>query len=191
MCVRMLLSVLLSALLAGCLAQGLENADPRTLSTYVQKKSSVYEPYTTYIGPSIQYGGSQYFFRSAVDNDTGQRTHQLYVYTSYRALGWEFWQWARNDKGQALDFEILERTVLTCAGEGCVYREQFGIDISDDYLRERAGTGGSVKVYAKTGHEAVITLPPNYIQAQLLAIDPCTVSPGFTPAAVESEPASE
>jgi hypothetical protein len=191
---RALVCLVLPAVLTGCLAHGgVQNADPRVLSTYVQKKASVYETYATYVGPPImENAGSSYFLRSFVDNETGAATHQLYVRTTYHGTDWDTWYRANSDEGRSLEFTSLEQDVEGCGGwKNCVYTEQFGITVSDAYMRERAGIGGSVKVYARSGNEAVLTLPPNYIQAQLLAIDPYPVGPGFAPAAVESEAPSE
>ena len=193
MLVRFLCLLFLLITLSGCLATGGQRyVDPHTLATYVQKKSSVYEPFTTYIGPEIQSGLSNYRLRSFVDNETGLALHQIYVHTTYQHSEWVNWERARSDEGHSLEFTSIDTKVEGCtAWRNCVYTEQFGVKIDDDYMRSRAGIGGSVKVYAHNGSEAVLTLPPNYIQAQLLAIDPLTVSPGFTPAAVQSVPPSE
>lgn len=190
---RALVCLLLPAVLTACLSTGVQNADPRTLSTYVQKRASVYETYATYVGPTIaQNEGSSYFLRSFVDNETGIASHQLYVRTTYYNTERVRWDRANNDEGRMLEFTSIKKDLEGCSGwKSCIYTEEFAITIDDDYLKRRAGVGGSVKVYAHTGNEAILVLPPNYIQAQLLAIDPYMVSPSFTPAAVQSESPSE
>jgi len=84
---------------------------------------------------------------------------------------WVIWSRANTQDAQQLEFVSIRRAVISCGSyTGCSYSEDFGATIPDTILKARLD-GFSVKFYAQTGKEMVITLTSQQIRQQLKAIE--------------------
>jgi hypothetical protein len=139
----------------------------------VKVEDSQFESSARFLGIEEHYPGYEtnyYFLRSFLNKTSGKVTHQLYVSNFYDG-SWVIWTNANGEDAQPLEFSSLSREVLSCASSpGCLYTEDFVAVIPDTTLKTHQD-GYSVKFYAKTGKEMVITLTPNQIAQQLKAIE--------------------
>jgi len=84
---------------------------------------------------------------------------------------WVIWSRANTQDAQQLEFVSIRRAVISCGSyTGCSYAEDFGATIPDTILKTHLD-GFSVKFYAQTGKEMVITLTSQQIRQQLKAIE--------------------
>ena len=111
-----------------------------------------------------------FFLRSFKDIDTGEVNHQIYVDVYYMTSNWKFYQRASFEGGTNADFVMIGRNVVTCTHGLCVYNEVFGIQIPNNALYDNID-GLSVKAYAQSGHELIVKLSEEQIQAQLQALE--------------------
>lgn len=136
--------------------------------------SDPFSPLTAFEGPRVflkEQGADNYGLfniRSWVEKKSGRVTHQLYAELHY-AGQWHFYQTANDDRAKPLELSKIDAHVVDCSGY-CSYVETVGVDLGDSQLREASETGYSVKIYAKSGDTAVMTLTPQWIQLQLKAI---------------------
>jgi hypothetical protein len=144
-----------------------------SLGTSVQVENSQFESFVKFQGIEERYPGSEfnsYLLRSWVNKTNNQAKHQLYVSNYYNG-SWTVWVNANSQDAQPLEFVSISRDVIFCGADtGCSYSEQFGATIPDTMLKTHQD-GFSVKFYAKTGKEMVITLTSQQIRQQLKAIE--------------------
>lgn len=117
----------------------------------------------------IQYQGnpSKHFIRTFVKPDIV--SHQLYIVAYYRG-DWRFYRRAEAKADDELDdFVQINRDVVDGCSYGCIYREDWAISISDNFLQHNK-EGFKIKSYAKSGHEHVIKVTAEQIKAQLEAL---------------------
>jgi hypothetical protein len=81
--------------------------------------------------------------------------------------GWRFYQSADFEGGVPADFVSIDRSVTDCSSSsvgGRYLEEDFGISLSDRFLRQHLHTGFSVRANAHDGHRNVVVVPPNYVE---------------------------
>lgn len=142
---------------------------------YVEVNDDPYSAETEYLGITHQdtdgpaIGGYSYntFFRSWLDDETGEVEHQLYVNVYYMASQWRFFNRAAFEGGQEADFVRINRNVENCTGYGpCAYNEVFGIMFTPEMMEEKS-EGSSLKIYADSGHELILPIASEQVNAQL------------------------
>jgi hypothetical protein len=165
---------------------------PLTIAQHVKIETTPADRYVKFRGPQIEasfqpldwgdgtfyrnvspkYGGfPRQLLRSWQDKAGGQIRHELYVAYSYSAASaWQF-QTAQFDDASVVPLTVFEREVAECLTERCVRVEHFGVPVSDGFLRSRFYTGLQMHVLSPKGHTAVLTVPANYIQGYLTAVD--------------------
>jgi hypothetical protein len=152
----------LMALLIGCNTPSSTTPRPSSsppLQNYVKLEDSQFESSAKFLGIKERFPGNEYnhyFLRSFVNKTNGQVSHQLYVSTFYSG-SWVFWFGANSEDTRPLEFIAISRKVVYCGSYvGCSYTEDFGALIPDTALKTHRN-GFSVKFYAKTGREMIIT----------------------------------
>ena len=125
---------------------------------------------TKVIDSTIPGTAKVWFIRSFIGKRSGEVTHQLYVLVSYTGERRRY-EMASDDHATPLHFTPIERERGACSYGNCDYDENFGLDLSDATLRERAGTGFQVKVLAHSGDSVILTVAPGQILPQLAATD--------------------
>jgi hypothetical protein len=165
---------------------------PLTIAQHVKIETTPADRYVKFRGPQIEasfqpldwgdgtfyrnvspkYGGfPRHLLRSWRDKAGGQIRHELYVAYSYSAASpWQF-QTAQFDDASVVPLTVFEREMTECFSERCVRVEHFGVPVSDGFLRSRFYTGVQMHVLSSEGHTAVLTVPANYIQGYLTAVD--------------------
>ena len=139
----------------------------------VKIEDSKFENTVTFVGIQKSYGDdkyNKYFLRSWLHKTSDEVRHQLYVSDYYKG-DWEFWSRANSQDAQPLEFVSISRDVIYCGSYGgCSHAESFGALIPDAILKAHQDSF-TVKFYAKSGKEMVITLTSQQIQMQLKAIE--------------------
>ena len=108
--------------------------------------------------------------RSFVDKRSGEISHQLYIHVSYFGERRRY-EVATDDHAMSLPFVRIDRQRGACHYGDCDYDEDFGFELSDKTLRERAGAGFQVKVVAHSGDSIILTIAPGQIVPQLAIVD--------------------
>lgn len=94
---------------------------------------------------------------------------QLYFRDHYDGE-WRFYNSAYDIDGNKLDFLSIDRKVDTCGKFGCRHFEDVGITVTRGYLDSHRDSGIRLKVSGRAG-EAIVDLPPGYIQGFLRHLD--------------------
>lgn len=165
---------------------------PLTVAQHVKVETTNVDKYVKFHGPKIEtsfqpvdwgdgtfyrnaspkYGGfPRHLIRSWRDKAGGQIRHELYVAYSYSASSaWQF-QTVQFDDASVVSVTVFDRKVAKCLSERCVHVEHLGVPLSDAFLRSRFYTGFQMHVLSPRGHSAVLSVPANYIQGYLTAVD--------------------
>lgn len=131
-------------------------------------------------GPNLfQNGPRSLFLRATRFDKSAELFIQLYFRDQYDGE-WRFYDSAYDIEGNKLDFVSIDRKVDTCAKYGCSHFEDVGITLTRDYLDSRRETGTRLKVSGRAG-EAIVVLPPGYIQGFLQALDSASEIQRLTP----------
>lgn len=142
-----------------------ESVSARTTSTRDDFKKLV-----NFKGPNLfQDGGRALFLRATKFDKSSELTVQLYFRDQYDGE-WRFYNSAYDIDGNKLDFLSIDRKVDTCGKFGCRHFEDVGITVTRDYLDSRRDRGIKLKVSGRAG-EAIVDLPPGYIQGFLQRLD--------------------
>ena len=142
---------------------------------FVQIEDDQFSQRATFIGIEIidnpaRGDFKQWFIRSFVDKRSGELAHQLYVHIRYFGERRRY-EAAADDHATSLRFVRIDRERGACHYGDCDYEEDFGFELGDKTLRERAGPGFQVKVVAHSGDSLILTIAPGQIVAQLATID--------------------
>ncbi|MCX7085174.1 MAG: hypothetical protein NTY69_06500 [Methylococcales bacterium] len=108
-----------------------------------------------------------FFLRSWLDKNIGTVKHQLYLDTKYK------WSWINWNSAHADDTSVFETTNISSdvdCKSVCTFYETIGIEITDDYLKNRLNNGFRIKISGHSGDEIIIQLTTEQIKAQLDAI---------------------
>jgi membrane-associated protease RseP (regulator of RpoE activity) len=141
----------------------------------VEIKDDQFSPEATVVGTkvidsTIPATVKVWFIRSFIGKRSGEVTHQLYVLVSYTGERRRY-EMASDDRATPLRFTPIERERGACSYGNCDYDENFGLDLSDTILRERAGSGFQVKVVAHSSDSVILMVAPGQILPQLAATD--------------------
>jgi hypothetical protein len=168
---------LLALALAGCaVMQPEEKLPPQPAAQGVELTKQQGGRFIAFVGPKQQHtetflgvSDTNYFaLRSWLDNKTGEVAHQLYVEDSYYG-GPFLWDGVRDADGKKLHFIPISRNQITC-DLGCSYADEFGAELSEDYLRAHQN-GLAVIFTASDGKTLAVTVPPNLVIAELSAVE--------------------
>lgn len=165
---------------------------PMTIAQNVEVGTTAADRYITYHGPQIEisfqpldwgdgtyyrnvspkHGGfPRHFLRSWRDKVDGRLRHELYVAYAYSSASpWQF-ETAQFDDASVVQLNVFEREMPECFSERCIHVEHVGVPISDAFLRSRFYTGFQMHVLSARGHTAALSVPANYIQGYLTAVD--------------------
>jgi hypothetical protein len=98
-----------------------------------------------------------------IDRNSGALTTQLeieFAYMSDHRRGYEI---ARNARAEVLRFTAVSSSGRCRTGSSCPYGERFMIEIPDSELRQAPSQGYQLKLFARNGPEAVVTIPQGAI----------------------------
>lgn len=184
---RRLAAMLIGVTLLGCVKipppTDLTAFSDTELAQRVEVHGSQFDGASTYEGMLINGGfrpeerdgadgiESRYFLRTIVSKtEPTVRRHQLYVAIAYGAETWTFYNRAADDQAQPWPVTTIDRTV-DCRYGGCVYQEHIAVALPQEYLETRGAAGGfRMRLAPATGlRPVVVTVPANYIRAQLAA----------------------
>lgn len=166
---------LICSTVAACASQAQSHYSPP--SHTVSVKDDQFEKSITLVGFPEQHearylgvdGTNRFFLRSWINKQTGAVQHQIYVSHTFNG-GWIYWNSARDQDADALEFVSISRDVVDCSG-GCTETEIFGLTVLDAKLKKFAATGYSVKVSSRTGREKILNITSEQIQKQLAAVE--------------------
>lgn len=166
---RLLLTALLAASLASCAS--LRNAPPPPISSPRAVYDACEVTQDEYTGvrrvesPILKTGRwTNYVMLRSSSIGSGDPSIQVYVAWSRRG-DWIFFDRARDRDRNEMDFVAIDRSLDV----GWVV-EQFGLNVSREYLEERAETGLDIRAYGQRGVET-FRLPPQYVQGFLARLD--------------------
>ncbi len=118
----------------------------------------------------------QYFIRSIVDKKTKIVLHQIYVnysydsnWSIYSSKVWRIYNRAYVPKNNLLEIKKIDK-YYKCSPDFCRYYEDFGITLSDKYLKEHKN-GFTIKASSKSGHDLYLPISAKQISEQLKAIE--------------------
>ena len=103
--------------------------------------------------------------RSIEEKDTGEFTHQLYAAVTYFG-SWHNFERAAYRGGRDAGFTAIDQTQEYCTDHTCKLTERFSIPLDEDFLIENRD-GFTIKVFAESGEEIILSLTNFQISAQL------------------------
>ena len=105
-----------------------------------------------------------------VDRKTGATTTLLSADFTYWASRMRKYETARDARAKTLIFAKISRH-RACERGSCVYEERFTVDIPQAELRGAPPDGYQLKVFAREGGDATITIGKRDIEQLLAALD--------------------
>jgi hypothetical protein len=105
-----------------------------------------------------------------VDRKSGAITTLISADFAYWGRHMRKYESARDARAEALPFEKISRH-RSCEHGDCLYHETFTVEIPQGELRRAPPAGYQLKIFARRGDEAVITVPHGDIERLLMAID--------------------
>jgi hypothetical protein len=163
----------------GFRTEDLFKMDEKKVSNLFTCKENKFDKFDFIIGPWVhdQPGylvGERYFLRGFIDKKTNRiQQHQIYAETGYQDTDWIFFESCVDLKANQLKCTKIDRTVQNCTGRNCVYKEQMGLDISDNELRSiaKAKNNYLFALKSKNGEVAEFNIDHRYIEAYLREVD--------------------
>lgn len=174
------------ALQAGCAAVAppyhgpteyvIEHVPPERIM--IERQGTEFEPHIEYSSPLLKegYRSNTWLFGLYVkkDRESGARTNFIQaanIYTPPAGSGgsWKHWQDARSREARALEFARVDSDV-SCGYGSCTHTETFNIYIPESLMRPTEA-GLRVKVYARSGDEMILRVPPNILTAMETALE--------------------
>jgi hypothetical protein len=104
-----------------------------------------------------------------VDRKTAATTTLLNADFTYWASRMRKYESAGDVRARALTFEPISRNRSCQKGE-CVFEERFAVEIPQDELRNAPATGYQLKIFARDGGDAAITIGRSDIEQLLAAL---------------------
>ena len=117
---------------------------------------------------------TQFYLRSAIHTDTGQREHQLFVTRQYQASRAVEYVRAIDDERGTHPVATLGRDFGSCSQSlgWCIYTERFTVSLGEDFLRAKRDTGFRLKLSSEGGWGVFdVEIPANYVRGQLVAVE--------------------
>jgi hypothetical protein len=106
-----------------------------------------------------------------LDRKSGALSMQLEVEFAYMSDHKRGYHTARNNRAEALRFTALSSNGRCRTGSSCPYGERFVVDIPEGDLRQASPNGYQLKLFARNGPEALVTMPKGSIARLLEHID--------------------
>lgn len=101
----------------------------------------------------------------------GTDKHQIYLSVTYYG-SWRFYRSATMEGGRRLDFDNLDKSVVSCALDECQVREVMTAAVGNTTLQKAKQTGLTVRFGTRYSNRFTdIYFPPNYITAYLSVAD--------------------
>lgn len=157
--------------------------DPVGVAAATTVKGSKFDKVTSIEGPAIKtrrklpsapgqmvdhYESRWVFLRGAVAKGT-PTTHSVYVEIQYEGNGWKFYDGANFEGGVRATFLPIARKVVDCYPSLCTYSEAFAVLLREADVRGKGDIEFALR--SRSGTDDVITLPRNYINGYLSAVD--------------------
>lgn len=160
------IAVLGSALLAACAA-----GPP---APEITVRDDAFRPYREYTTGQRTVGGYPNTvitkLVARVDRKTGATTTLLGIGLVYAAQHMRNYESARNARAEVLPLQRISRH-RSCEQRSCVYDEKFMIEIPADALRRAPSGGYPLKVFARDGGDATISVAKADIERLFAALD--------------------
>lgn len=120
-------------------------------------------------GQMVDYYENRAVFLRGVMAKSAPTMHSAYVEVVYEGKGWRFYQGANFVGGERATFLPIERKLIDCYPSLCKYSETFAVVLRESDVR---GNGDiEFRLNSRTAGEDIITLPRNYINGYLAAVD--------------------
>lgn len=161
-------AALLAITLSGCVTQPQRKtiATMEDAATAVRVSRDDFKKMTDYRGPDVAEGSSDTLFIRAWKADGQPTRYQVYVADYYNSE-WRFYTSAYDSDGTRLDVTLIDRQVGSCSRYGgCSHTEHMGINVSRDYLEQKAESGMRFQISGRGGQE-VFFVPGFHIKGFL------------------------
>jgi hypothetical protein len=100
------------------------------------------------------------------------RSYYIEVLIEYGAVDWVLYDQAITDSGATLSLVPSGRDISSCAAIGrCTYREALDVGLREAHMRQGAAEGLTVRLLARSGRAADITVPPSLFRALLAEME--------------------
>jgi len=117
---------------------------------------------------------TQFYLRSAIHTDTGQREHQLFVTRQYQASRAVEYVRATDEERSTHSVAALGRDFGSCSQSlgFCIYTERLTVSLDEGFLRAKRDTGLRLKLSSEGGWGVFdVEVPANYVRGQLIAVE--------------------
>ena len=162
--------------LAGCQTQPpIDWNNPSVTESRVSVTHDDFDKTTRVSGPYLEIGagyrdGNEIFLR-AWKRRSGYEHFQIYIIRHYIAKDPYSFSYAYDSNGNRFDVAKIDFDVLYIISDLEIkYSEDFGIDVSRDYLESSFKTGISLKLYGRK-HSEIISIPGGYVQGFMSKFD--------------------
>lgn len=166
-----------AAALVACwmLQAGAPAAQQAAQSGQIQVRDDQFTPYREYTTGRVRAGTYPNLLalelNGRIDRKSGALTTLLNVEFAYVSDHKRGYETARNSQAQPLRFTRLSSHGRCPPGAKCSYGELFTVEIPEAELRQAAPEGYQLKVFARNGPGAVVSIPKAQIVALLARID--------------------
>ncbi|MBX9592596.1 MAG: hypothetical protein K2X43_25185 [Hyphomonadaceae bacterium] len=158
-------------MLQACAAAAQQAAHPGQ----IQVRDDKFQPYREYTTGRVRAGAHPNLLalelNGRIDRRSGALTTLLSVEFAYMSGYKRGYETARNSRAEVLHLTKLSSSGRCPSGSMCAYGEVFTVEIPEAELRQAAPEGYQLKVFARTGPAAVVTIPKAQIAALLARID--------------------
>jgi len=145
---------------------------PEQLAAEVRSRENTKEKETIYWGSDIIIKSS-YRLVSWRYEDTPVIRHHLFATLAYGAATEPESEDATDYDGEPMEVVERKRVVNSCNGKMCEYSVFLSVNIEHHYLLDHKDQGFGIKLRSRAGKFIMIqqlTVPPNYVKGQLIAI---------------------
>ncbi len=161
---------------ACCLLQaGALAAQQAAAPGQVQVRDDQFRPYREYTTGRIRAGTYPNLLAvelsGRIDRTSGALTTLISVEFAYLSDHKRNYESARDSRAQPLRFTRLASHGRCPPGAKCAFTEVFTVDIPDAELRQAPAAGYQLKVFARKGGDALVTIPKAQIVGLLARID--------------------
>jgi hypothetical protein len=151
-----------SGLAAACLLL-LVSAAARAQTSEIQHRDDPFRPYSEYSTGQIRAGGYPNLLglrlSGRIDRASGRLTTLLEVEFAYMSDHKRSYEAARNSRAEALRLTAVSSTGRCRTGSSCPYGERFSVEVPEAELRQAPAPGYQLKLFARNGPDALVTIP--------------------------------
>ena len=172
--VRGLFLVLIAVLTASACASQQDKID---VASQIVKTDDQFLPYREYTSGALRSstanGLDGSILVARIDRKTGALSTAVQYVSVYTHDGKYNYQSARNSRAEQLKLSVISRRSGHCSRKDgtCTHDEVLHIDIPEDALRQAPAEGYQVKLFARLGPDALITIPKQMIVSLFAKID--------------------